>query len=43
MLVTLEDFVSRRGLEWGFAGETIKIAGERAVYFDQIAGGTRYA
>jgi hypothetical protein len=43
MVVTLEDLASRRGFEWGFAGETLKIAGERAVYFEQIAGGTRYA
>jgi hypothetical protein len=43
MLVTLEDFVSRRGFEWRFDGETIKIAGERSIYFDQTAGGTRYA
>lgn len=42
-LLTLEDFVSRRGSEWGFDGAAVEIARARAVYFDQIAGTTRYA
>jgi hypothetical protein len=42
MLLTLEDFVSRRGAEWGFNHATVETARARSVYFDQIVGGTRY-
>jgi hypothetical protein len=42
-LLTLEDFVSRRGSEWGFDKAAIETARARAAYFDQLAGGTRYA
>ena len=41
-LLTLEDLVSWRGAEWGFDNATIDIARDRSVYFDQVAGRTRY-
>jgi hypothetical protein len=41
-LLTLEDFVLRRGQEWGFDDATIETARGRCVYFDQIAGSCRY-
>jgi hypothetical protein len=41
-LLTLEDFVSRSGCEWGFDKSAIEAARARAAYFDQIAGNTRY-
>ncbi len=41
-LLTLEDLVSWRGAEWGFDNATIDIARNRSVYFDQVAGRTRY-
>jgi len=41
-LLTLEDLVSWRGAEWGFDNATIDIARARSVYFDQVAGRTRY-
>jgi hypothetical protein len=42
-LLTLEDFVSRHGLEWGFDEATIETARARCAYFDKIAGRTRYS
>src|ERR1035437_1480460 len=41
-LLTLEDLVSWRGAEWGFDDATIDIARDRSVYFDQVAGRSRY-
>jgi hypothetical protein len=41
-LLTLEDLVSWRGAEWGFDDATIDIARARSVYFDQVAGRSRY-
>jgi hypothetical protein len=41
-LLTLEDFVSRRGTEWGFDEPTVEMASARSIYFDQIAGRSRY-
>ena len=41
-LLTLEDLVSWRGAEWGFDNSTIDIARARSVYFDLVAGRTRY-
>jgi len=41
-LLTIEDFVCRYGLTWGFNQATVKTACERARYFDQVAGRTRY-
>jgi hypothetical protein len=41
-LLTLEDFVSWRGAEWGFDNATIDIARDRSVYFDKVAGRPRY-
>jgi hypothetical protein len=41
-LLTLEDLVSWRGAEWGFDETTIDIARARSVYFDQVAGRSRY-
>jgi hypothetical protein len=41
-LLTLEDLVSWRGAEWGFDNATIDIARARSVYFDQVAGRSRY-
>jgi hypothetical protein len=41
-LLTLEDFVSRRGAEWGFDAPTVEMARARSIYFDQIAGRSRY-
>jgi hypothetical protein len=42
MLLTLEDFVCRRGSEWGFDEATVEVACQRSKYSDQIAGRTRY-
>ena len=42
-LLTLEDFVCRYGSSWGFDAATIQVACARAVFFDQIAGHTRYS
>jgi hypothetical protein len=42
-LLTLEDFVSRRGAEWGFDEPTVEMARARSIYFDQIARRSRYA
>jgi hypothetical protein len=42
MLLTLEDFVSQHGANWGFSQEAIKVAMARVEYFDMIAGMTRY-
>lgn len=41
-LLTLEDFVSHRGSEWGFDEATVEAACARSEYFDQIAGCVRY-
>lgn len=41
-ILTLEDFVSRFGPEWGFDQQTIDMASARAQRFDQIVGFTRY-
>jgi len=41
-LLTLEDLVSLRGADWGFDDATIDIARARSVYFDQVAGRSRY-
>jgi hypothetical protein len=41
-LLTLEDLVSWRGAEWGFDDATIDIARDRSVYFDKVAGRSRY-
>lgn len=41
-LLTLEDFVSEKGVTWGFSQDTIKTARARAEYSDMIAGATRY-
>ena len=42
-LLTLEDFVSRYGEDWGLSRETVNAAKQRVAYFDRIAGGTRYS
>jgi hypothetical protein len=41
-LLTLEDFVCHCGSEWGFDEATVEMARARSVYFDQIAGSSRY-
>lgn len=41
-LLTLEDFVVRHGVTWGFSGDTIEVAKARVQYFDLIAGTSRY-
>jgi hypothetical protein len=41
-LLTVEDFVSRFGAEWGFDSSTVRLATERAKYFDLLVGGERY-
>lgn len=41
-LLTLEDFVVRYGVTWGFSGDIIKVAKARVEYFDLIAGAGRY-
>ena len=41
-LLTLEDFVSKHGVTWGFSQEMVETARARAEYFDIIAGATRY-
>jgi hypothetical protein len=41
-LLTLEDFVVRHGVAWGFSREAIKVAKARVQYFDQLAGTARY-
>jgi hypothetical protein len=42
-LLTLEDFISRHGSEWGFDSVTVETALARSTYFDQIAKQVRYA
>jgi hypothetical protein len=42
-LLTLEDFVSKYGKQWGFSQDTIKIAEARAQYFDQLVKHKRYS
>jgi hypothetical protein len=42
MLLTLEDFVSRRGSEWGFSEAIVEASRARSEYFDQMAGRIRY-
>lgn len=42
-LLTLEDLVARYGSDWGIADEAINASKARSQYFDQIAGGQRYA
>ncbi len=42
-LLTIEDYVIRWGLEWGFEPGVISLAAERVQWFDQIHGGARYA
>ena len=42
ILLTLEDFVVRHGITWGFSGGTVEVAGARVKYFDLIAGMARY-
>jgi len=41
-LLTLEDFVVRQGITWGFSREAIEVAKARVQYFDQLAGTARY-
>ena len=41
-LLTLEDFVSRFGVGWGFSSTAVAAAKDRAAYFDQLVGGSRY-
>ncbi len=41
-MLTIEDFVARRGNEWGFSDEVVKAAQARVTYFDQEAGQQRY-
>jgi hypothetical protein len=41
-LLTLEDFVSRWGSEWGFDQRTVAIARSRSAHFDQVARRIRY-
>jgi len=42
MLLTLEDFVVRHGVTWGFPRDAIEVAKARVEYFDLIAGTGRY-
>jgi SRSO17 transposase len=42
-LLTLEDFVSRQGSEWGMSVETVEAAKARVERFDEIAGTARYS
>jgi hypothetical protein len=42
-LLTIEDFVARQGLAWGFSPEGVEAASARVTYFDQIAHGKRYS
>ena len=41
-LLTLEDFVVRHGVTWGFSEGTIEVAKARIEYFDLITGAARY-
>jgi hypothetical protein len=41
-LLTIEDYVSRFGADWGLSMETIEVARARVTYFDQLAHGQRY-
>lgn len=41
-LLTLEDFVARVGLTWGFSSVTVDTAKQRVQHFDSIAGEPRY-
>jgi hypothetical protein len=42
-LLTIEDFVCCYGSSWGFNAATVQAACDRAAYFNQLAGHTRYA
>jgi len=41
-LLTLEDFVVKHGMAWGFSREARQAAEARVQYFDQLAGTARY-
>ncbi len=41
-LLTIEDFVSRWGTEWGFDETDVQLAQEGAEYYDAVAGSTRF-
>ena len=41
-ILTLEDFVSRFGADWGFDEAAIETARARAQRFDDVAGAVRY-
>lgn len=41
-LLTLEDFVARYGLEWGFSEEAVAEAKERSRSFDRLVNNVRY-
>ena len=41
-ILTLEDFILRHGVEWGFDQASIEMAAARAERFDQIVGAVRY-
>jgi len=41
-LLSLEDFVARRGKGWGFDIDVIAVASARVAYFDSVVGAIRY-
>ena len=41
-LLTIEDFVSHWGVEWGFDETDVQLAQEGAEYYDAVAGFTRF-
>jgi len=41
-LLTLEDFVSRHGVSWGFARNVVEEAHARSIRFDQVVGHQRW-
>ncbi|WP_337032729.1 hypothetical protein [Paenibacillus illinoisensis] len=42
-LLTIEDFITVHGTEWGFTEEIVRTAAERVILFDSAANRTRYA
>lgn len=41
-LLTLEDFVVKHGVAWGFSIDTVRVAEARVEYFNSLTGSARY-
>lgn len=42
-LLTIEDFISVHGFEWGFSEKVVQAASERVELFDKVANTKRYS